>query len=47
MASNTIITEARRKHKTRAQNQPRKKKLERDGSTPKFPIHPEKTPAGK
>ncbi len=47
MASNTIVTEARRKHKTRAQNLPRKKKLERDGSTPKFPIHPDKTPADK
>jgi hypothetical protein len=46
MASNTKMTEHRRKIKTRNQNLDRKKKLERDGSTPKFPIHLEK-PAGK
>ncbi|MGB5812852.1 MAG: hypothetical protein WBG86_20135 [Polyangiales bacterium] len=40
--SDTSKTEARRRRKKAAQGQDRKKKLEKDGSTPKFPIHPSK-----
>ena len=42
--SDTGKTRARRQRKTAAQGRDRKKKLEKEGTTPKFPIHPEKTP---
>jgi hypothetical protein len=42
MASKTKKTEAKRKHKTRKVGLDRKKALAKNGSTPVFPIHPEK-----
>ena len=42
--SNTSKTKARRRRKKAAQGQDRKKKLEKDGTTPKFPIRPDKAP---
>ena len=41
MASNTAITESRRRRKRAAQGKDRKKKLVKEGTTPKFPIHPD------
>jgi hypothetical protein len=38
--SDTGKTKARRRRKKAAQGQDRKKKLERDGSTPRFPLDP-------
>jgi hypothetical protein len=43
--SDTSKTKARRHRKTAAQGQARKKKLEKHGTTPKFPIHPDKAKA--
>ncbi len=37
--SDTSKTKARRRRKTAAQGKDRKKKLEKHGTTPKFPIH--------
>jgi hypothetical protein len=42
--SDTGKTRARRQRKTAAQARDRKKKLEKEGTTPKFPIHPDKAP---
>jgi hypothetical protein len=39
--SDTSKTKARRRRKVAAQGKKRKKKLEKLGTTPKFPIHPE------
>lgn len=39
--SDTSKTKARRRRKATAQGKDRKKKLEKHGTTPKFPIHPE------
>jgi hypothetical protein len=39
--SDTSKTKARRRRKAAAQGKDRKKKLEKHGTTPKFPIHPE------
>ena len=41
MVSNSSKTKLRRIHKKAKQGRDRKRKLERQGSTPKFPIHPE------
>lgn len=40
--SDTSKTEARRQAKHRAAGKDRKKQLEKNGTTPKFPIHPPK-----
>jgi len=40
--SDTSKTEAKRRRKAAAQGKDRKRKLEKQGSTPKFPIDPEK-----
>jgi hypothetical protein len=45
--SDTGKTKARRHSKRAAQGRDRKKKLEKLGTTPKFPIHPEKAPQAK
>ena len=45
--SDTGKTKARRQRKNAAQGRARKKKLEKEGTTPKFPIHPEKAPQAK
>jgi hypothetical protein len=45
--SNTGKTRARRQRKNAAQGRDRKKKLVKLGTTPKFPIDPEKTPQAK
>jgi len=45
--SDTSKTEARRQRKNAAQGRDRKKKLAKLGTTPKFPIHPDKTPETK
>ncbi|MBW2546925.1 MAG: hypothetical protein JRE82_06755 [Deltaproteobacteria bacterium] len=42
--SDTGKTRARRQRKNAAQGRDRKKKLEKEGTTPKFPIHPDETP---
>ena len=42
--SDTSKTEARRQRKLAGQGKDRKKKLEKHGTTPKFPIHPDKAP---
>jgi hypothetical protein len=42
--SDTGKTRARRHRKIAAQGKDRKKKLEKEGTTPKFPIHPDKAP---
>lgn len=42
--SNTGKIRARRHSKKAAQGRDRKKKLEKEGTTPKFPIHPDKAP---
>jgi len=42
--SDTGKTRVRRHSKNAAQGRDRKKKLEKNGTTPKFPIHPEKAP---
>jgi hypothetical protein len=39
--SDTSKTKARRRRKAAARGRKRKKKLEKLGTTPKFPIHPE------
>jgi len=39
--SDTSKTKARRRRKQASSGKDRKKQLERDGSTPKFPIHPD------
>jgi len=39
--SDTSKTKARRRNKVAAQGKDRKKKLEKDGTTPTFSIHPE------
>ncbi len=41
--SNTSKTETRRRRKTANVGQARKKKLAKKGTTPPFPIHPDKT----
>jgi len=43
--SDTGKTRARRQRKNAAQGRDRKKKLEKEGTTPKFPIDPDKAPA--
>jgi len=43
MASKTKKSSAQRKHKTRKEGKIRKKKLAAKGTTPSFPIHPEKS----
>jgi hypothetical protein len=43
--SDTGKTRARRQRKNAAQGRDRKKKLEKEGTTAKFPIHPDKAPA--
>jgi len=40
--SDTSKTKARRRRKKASQGKDRKKTLEKRGTTPKFPIHPEK-----
>jgi hypothetical protein len=45
--SDTSKTEARRQRKNAAQGRDRKKKLAKEGTTPKFPIHPDKAPQAK
>jgi len=45
--SDTSKTEARRQRKNAAQGKDRKKKLAKLGTTPKFPIHPDKAPETK
>ena len=40
--SDTSKTKTKRRRKVAAQGKDRKKKLEKLGTTPKFPIHPEK-----
>ena len=40
--SDTSKTKAKRRRKAAAQGKDRKKKLEKQGSTPRFPIHPDK-----
>ena len=40
--SDTSKTKAKRRRKAAAQGKDRKKKLVKQGTTPKFPIHPEK-----
>jgi ribosomal protein L44E len=42
--SDTSKTEARRQSKLARQGRDRKKKLEKYGTTPKFPIHQDKAP---
>ena len=42
MASNTKIVGIRRKNKLKNQGTRRKRLLDKLGTTPKFPIHPEK-----
>jgi hypothetical protein len=42
--SDTGKTRARRHSKKAAQGRDRKKKLEKDGTTPKFPLDPTKPP---
>jgi hypothetical protein len=42
--SDTGKTRARRQRKNAAQGRDRKKKLEKEGTTPRFPIHPDKAP---
>lgn len=45
--SDTKKTEARRQRKLAAQGKARKKKLEKDGTTPQFPIHLDKAAKAK
>jgi hypothetical protein len=45
--SDTSKTEARRRRKKAAQGQDRKKKLEKLGTTPKFPLDPAKASQAK
>ena len=45
--SDTSKTKARRRRKKAAQGKDRKKRLERDGTTPKFPIDPQATQAAE
>ena len=40
--SDTSKTEAKRRRKAAAQGTDRKRKLQKHGTTPKFPIHPDK-----
>lgn len=42
--SDTGKTKTRRRRKVAAQGKDRKKQLAKLGTTPKFPIHPDKTP---
>ncbi len=42
--SDTGKTRSLRHRKNAAQGGARKKKLEKEGTTPKFPIHPDKAP---
>jgi len=42
--SDTSKTEARRQRKRAVQGRDRKKKLTKHGTTPKFPVHPDKAP---
>ncbi len=42
--SDTSKTESKRRRKAATQGRDRKKKLEKRGSTPKFPIHPDQAP---
>ncbi|MGB5704946.1 MAG: hypothetical protein WBM48_19140 [Polyangiales bacterium] len=42
--SDTSKTEAKRRRKAAAQGKDRKRKLEKHGTTPKFPIDPSKSP---
>ena len=43
--SDTSKTKTRRRRKTAAQGKDRKKKLEKQGTTPRFPIHPDRDKA--
>lgn len=45
--SDTGKTKARRHSKVVAQGKDRKKKLAKEGTTPKFPVHPDKAPKAK
>ncbi len=45
--SDTSKTKARRRRKNAAQGRDRKKKLEKHGTTPKFPIDPSKEKAAE
>ncbi len=45
--SNTGETRAKRRRKVAAQGKDRKKKLAKLGTTPKFPLDPDKAPAAK
>jgi hypothetical protein len=45
--SDTGKTKARRRRKNAAQGKDRKKKLEKFGTTPKFPIDPDKASQAK
>jgi hypothetical protein len=47
MVSDTSKTESRRRRKRSAAGKARKKALEKEGTTPRFPIHPEGTAASK
>lgn len=42
MASNTTKTESRRRRKRAKAGKDRKKQTAKEGSTPKFPVHPDK-----
>jgi hypothetical protein len=42
--SDTSKTKARRRRKAASQGKARKKKLEKQGTTPKFPIDPDRAP---
>ena len=42
--SDTSKTKAKRRRKAAAQGKDRKKKLAKQGTTPKFPIDPDKAP---
>lgn len=43
--SDTSKTESRRRRKKAAQGKDRKKKLEKQGTTPKFPVHEDREEA--
>ena len=42
--SDTSKTKTRRRRKATARGKDRKKKLEKRGTTPRFPIHPDEAP---
>lgn len=45
--SDTSKTKAKRRRKAATQGKDRKKKLDKQGTTPKFPIHPDKARQAK